>query len=115
MGFVPTAPPAAGCYVSGLRLNNATWNTASNTIVPCDSEEIINAVPILHIQPVLHSDVVRHKHVFVCPVILSNGDISTPTDSIILEVNVAVTSDQVARDLKEKNVHLASHTEAARK
>lgn len=32
-GARPTGPPVVGCYVTGLRLHNATWDAASRTIV----------------------------------------------------------------------------------
>lgn len=107
MGYMPTAPPEKGCYITGLSLNNALWDTTQATIMPSDLDESTSQVPILHLLPRLKTPT-GSDITYRCPVVVSDGGHDMSSESVLLYINLNQKTEQGVRNLTEKNVYISS-------
>lgn len=40
VGLMPTSAPERGCYIIGLNLHNAQWDSATSTLIPSDTDDV---------------------------------------------------------------------------
>jgi len=113
MGFTPTTPPETGCYITGLSVHNALWDTTNCTIKAFDvhDEALSNQLPLLHIKPRLRNPVKQEQETseFNCTVSCSaGGNLCRETGSQIITVRLPASSEQDIRDLVERRVIICS-------
>lgn len=110
MGFTPTTPPTTGCYVTGLQVHNALWDTSKCTIKTFDVNDLssTNELPLLHIIPQMRNSAEETTPVFSCALIRCEDSVDCGSSCSILDVTVPVETERVARDLTERKVFISS-------
>ena len=113
MGFTPSKPPETGCYITGLTVHNALWDTTNSTIKAFDvhDEELSNQLPILHIRPRLWDSSAHEEKTlgFDCKISCSvGGTLCRDADNVIITVKLSAANEQDIRDLVERRVIICS-------
>ena len=65
---VINSAPEVGIYIEGLPLEGAKWDAENNTLIECKQMELINMLPIFHLQPTDQTKNYDMNHTYECPV-----------------------------------------------
>ncbi|XP_067931165.1 uncharacterized protein [Watersipora subatra] len=110
MGFKPSTPPAIGCYITGLKVHNALWDTSSGLVQTIAVNDVAssNQMPILHLLPKvkapLEADLTPR---YRCPVLSSDVMEDAPQDAI-MHLNLPVESLSHSQLLLERKVYIST-------
>ena len=112
MGFKPTSPPSIGCYVTGLKVHNALWDTSLSTIRSPEVNDIpsTNELPLLHLIP-KSKDCMQEKTapVFKCAVVRSEEDLLDNTSANhVINIEVPVQKERDVQELLERKVYIST-------
>jgi len=97
---VPSSPPPDGCYVRGIFLECARWDSQYQRLVDSEPKKLFEELPILHFRPLSSSQVEDYPH-YPAPLYKTaerRGELSTTGHSTNFVMDVKIPSE----DYEEK-------------
>ena len=110
MGYKPSVPPDEGCYVTGLKVHNALWDTSLGTIKAFDVNDVTSAneLPVLHLLPKIKDGEEKSTTpVFKCELIRSDEMVYDAANHV-MDIDLPVETHRDCRDLVERRVFIST-------
>eukprot|EP01112_Ceratiomyxa_fruticulosa_P023297 TRINITY_DN8841_c0_g1_i2.p1 TRINITY_DN8841_c0_g1~~TRINITY_DN8841_c0_g1_i2.p1 ORF type:complete len:786 (-),score=133.90 TRINITY_DN8841_c0_g1_i2:9-2105(-) len=110
-----TSPPSDGCYIKGLFLEGASWDSKQNVLSECLPRKLYTELPVLWLIPVVkpanekETKITSGQNVYHCPVyktLRRAGTLSTTGHSTNYVVTVELPSIQTESHWVKRSVDL---------
>lgn len=101
-------PPDDGCYIKGLFLEGARWNSETSMLDECKPKELYSVMPIIWLRPVETKDLI-HQECYDCPVyktLTRAGTLSTTGHSTNFVLSIKLPTDKEVRHWIKRGVAL---------
>ncbi|EDV22455.1 uncharacterized protein TRIADDRAFT_50643 [Trichoplax adhaerens] len=85
---IVTEKPHSGCYISGLYLEGAAWNTAKSCLIKQKPKQLIQKLPILKVTPI-ESNRLKLQNTFRAPVYTTSQRRNSMGKGLVFEADLA--------------------------